>query len=216
LAAAGLTYNDLDFLLFTHFHPDHTGDLPAYLFATRYWPGFTRLKPSRIVGPQGLSTLIGHFKSAWSRWVDPMADRVFVEEWPMGVRSVHALENLQVESGPMHHNPESLGYRFTFEGRSLVVTGDTDYGPNLAALAQGADLLVTECSFPEGRKREGHLTPREAGRAAREAGVNHLVLTHFYPETQGHDLMGPLMEEYGGPITLAEDFLEMRLEPPVK
>ncbi|MEW5726010.1 MAG: MBL fold metallo-hydrolase, partial [Thermodesulfobacteriota bacterium] len=62
LARAGLSYNDLDYLLFTHFHPDHVGDLAPYLFATKYWPGFTRLAPVRVFGPQGLRELLGHLR----------------------------------------------------------------------------------------------------------------------------------------------------------
>lgn len=36
LAEAGINYLDVDYLLLSHLHPDHTGGLAAFLFATKY------------------------------------------------------------------------------------------------------------------------------------------------------------------------------------
>lgn len=212
LARAGRSYNDLDAILYTHFHPDHTADLAPYLFATRYWPGFTRRTPARIVGPEGLVKLAGHFRDAYGRWVEPPDDLVVWQELPVGRRSGFDIGPFRIEAGPVHHNPESLGYRLAdADGRVLAVTGDTEYGPDLVALARDADLLVAECSFPDGHERDGHMTPAQVGRAAREARVKALALTHFYPETDGCDLLAALRREYDGPATLAEDLMRLRL-----
>ncbi|MFH1137619.1 MAG: MBL fold metallo-hydrolase [Pseudomonadota bacterium] len=208
LARMGLSHNQLDFVFFTHFHPDHVGDLAPYLFAVRYWPEPARTSPTRVFGPEGFLTLCSHLRRAFGRWVDPPEDRLVLAELPLGTRHVVDLPGVRVESGPIPHNPESLGYRLSEAGGPvLAVTGDSDFGPELVDLARGAQVLITECSFPEGRKRYGHLTPRLAGRAAREAGVATLALTHFYPETENSDLLAPLGEEFGGEIILADDFL---------
>jgi len=212
LARAGLSYNQVDFFLITHFHPDHTADLISYLFATKYWPGFTRTGPVRIIGPAGLIELYGHFRQAYGRWVEPPPERVLFEELPAGTPHAFNCGPVKVESGPIPHNPESLGYRLTGpEGKTLAVTGDTDYGPDLIKLAAGVDLLVTECSFPENHKVEGHLIPSLAGRAAREARVKALALTHFYPETEGAEIEALVRKEFDGPVTLAEDLLRLVL-----
>jgi ribonuclease Z len=51
------------------------------------------------------------------------------------------------------------------------------------ALAEGCDMLVIESTFldeDEGLAVDfGHLTAGQAARVARDAGVRHLVLTHF-------------------------------------
>ena len=212
LARAGMSYNDLDYILLTHFHPDHVGELIPYLFATRYWPGFTRVRPARVYGPVGLDYLFDKFKEAFGHWVTPPEDRVVFEELPVMQKHVFHCGSVEVQSGPIPHSPESTGYRLTEPGGpTLVVTGDTDYGPGLVELARGADLLVTECSFPEGQKVEGHLIPSLAGRAAREAGVRSLALTHFYPETEGRDLLSFVRKEFDGPVTLAEDLLRIEV-----
>jgi len=212
LARAGLSYNQVDVILVTHFHPDHTADLISYLFATKYWPGFTRTDPARIMGPSGLIKLYGHFLEAYGRWVQPPEERVVFEELPLDTTHAFHCGPVNFESGPIPHNPESLGYRLTGpEGKTLAVTGDTDYGPDLINLAAGVDLLVTECSFPEDHKVEGHLIPSLAGRAAREARVKALALTHFYPETEGREIEALVRKEFDGPVTLAEDLLRLVL-----
>lgn len=212
LIFAGLAFNDLDFIFFTHFHPDHCAELVPYLFAARYWPGFTRKAPAKIYGPEGLFEFYHHLRGAFGRWIEPPPDRVILEELPRGENHLLQCGEVEVESGPIPHNPESLGYRLTVPGgQTLAVTGDTDYGRELVALARGVDLLVTECSFPEGQKKEGHLTPGLAGRAAREAGAKALALVHFFPETQGHDLAADVRREFQGPLLLAKDFDRLRL-----
>ena len=212
LAKAGISYNDLDFILYTHFHPDHVGDLVSYLFATRYRPGFTRTTPAHILGPRGLLDLYDNLGRVFGHWIEPPEQLVLFEELPIGKEHEFHCGQVRVRSAPMVHTPHSLGYRLTEPGgKTVAVTGDTDYGTLLLKLAGDADLLVTECSFPEGEKVDGHLTPGLAGRAAREAHVKALALTHFYPDTDGHDLLGQAQKEFFGPITLAEDLMSLTL-----
>ncbi|MBW1709870.1 MAG: MBL fold metallo-hydrolase [Deltaproteobacteria bacterium] len=210
LARAGLSYNDLDYLFYTHLHPDHTTDLISYLFATRYFPEFTRTKPARIYGPMGLLDFYGHLHEGFGHWIEPPEGRVVLSELPPG----HTIScgSAIIETAPIIHTPESLGYRVSESGgATLAVTGDTDFNQNLIDLARGADLLITECSLPEGLKVEGHLIPSLAGRAAREAGVKALALTHFYPQCEGQDLLKPITKEFSGPVTLAEDLQRLTL-----
>ena len=212
LVAAGTSYKELDFIFLTHFHPDHSAELVPFLFASKYWPA-DRNKPLKIIGPEGLVELCGHLKAAWGRWVDPTSNQVEFEELPHGRNSRIECGDITVESGPVHHNPESLGYRFTGGDVTVAVTGDTDEGPKVAVLGRGADLLITEGSFPDDQKREGHLTPRLAARAAAEAGAKAIALVHFYPETNGLDLMPSILEEYDGGVILTEDLLRVRIVP---
>ncbi|MBW2090746.1 MAG: ribonuclease Z [Deltaproteobacteria bacterium] len=210
LAKAGLSYNDLDYLFYTHLHPDHTADLISYLFATRYFAEFTRTKPVRIYGPVGFLSFYGHLRGAFGHWIEPPEDRMTLAELPPG--DTLSCGSVQVETSPITHTSTSLGYRLSeSDGAILAITGDTDFSQNLIDLARGADLLITECSFPEGQKVEGHLVPSLAGTAARKAGIKALALTHFYPECEGQDLLSPIKKEFNGSVTLAEDLQRLIL-----
>lgn len=101
------------------------------------------------------------------------------------------------------------------QGRKLVICGDTGESQNTVHLAQGADVLVHEATFAkaeeERAKSQGHSTSEMAARAARDAGVKALILTHISAryEAQGSTQLPALLEEARAifPHTyLAEDF----------
>ncbi|MFD8982243.1 ribonuclease Z [Streptomyces sp. NPDC059564] len=68
-------------------------------------------------------------------------------------------------------------------GQRFAFVMDTRLCPGVDELAQGCDLLVIESTFLDADVRlatdHGHLTAGQAARVARDAGVRHLVLTHF-------------------------------------
>ena len=112
----------------------------------------------------------------------------------------------------MSHTEESLGYRVeTKEGLVLAYTGDTGYCSNAVELGRNADLFFCECSFPDDLKTEGHLSPKLAGRVAREAGCKRLVLIHLYPACDEVDVVSACRQEYSGEIVMAEDRMLFRL-----
>jgi ribonuclease Z len=69
------------------------------------------------------------------------------------------------------------------KGDSLAVIMDTRKIPACIKIAQGAKLLLCESTYLEKHKdlayKHFHLTCKQAAEIAREAGVEHLVLTHF-------------------------------------
>lgn len=68
-------------------------------------------------------------------------------------------------------------------GQRFAFVMDTRLCEGVNALAEGCDLLVIESTFLDEDERlasdHGHLTAGQAARVARDAGVRHLVLTHF-------------------------------------
>ncbi|MEU9191207.1 ribonuclease Z [Streptomyces sp. NPDC048484] len=68
-------------------------------------------------------------------------------------------------------------------GQRFAFVMDTRLCDGVYALAQGCDLLVIESTFLDEDVRlavdHGHLTAGQAATVARDAGVRHLVLTHF-------------------------------------
>lgn len=82
------------------------------------------------------------------------------------------------------------------KGQSFALVMDTRLTDNCFELAKGVDLLVCEATYLSSEEREarshGHMTARQAGIVAREAGVRRLVLTHF---SQRYGSTRPFVEE---------------------
>ena len=204
----GITYHGVDLLLYTHLHPDHTADLVPLLFACKY-AGEPRVKDLWCVGGPGFRSHFDHIAKIYGPWITSRFFRLTVEEMtekPLLFRGITLL------SQPVAHMTGSIAYRFDFgKGGSLAVSGDTDYCPSLLDLASEVDLLVLECSFPEGKKVEGHLTPTLAGKIAKETHCKRLCLTHLYPNCDPPDVLARCREVFHGEIILGEDLMEIVL-----
>jgi len=210
LAKAGIAYQDLDLILYTHLHPDHVGEFVPFVFATRYAPGYRRAGPVRILAGEGFISFYEALRGAFGEWIEADPEKIMIEEIPCSFPAALQIPPVTLRTAPVPHTPSSLAFRIeSSTGQSVVFSGDTDHSDGLSDLARGADLLVCECAAPEGMKVKGHLTPSEAGRIARAAGVGTLLLTHFYPECDRHDILTPCRGEYDGPILLAEDLMRV-------
>jgi ribonuclease BN (tRNA processing enzyme) len=211
LAEAGLDYRDLDWLWFTHFHPDHTAGLVPLLFAARS-PVYGREKPLVIGGAAGLKDFYRRLHGVYGSWIElDSALLTFAEIEYTGAVEM-ALPFGKLATLPLDHTKESLGYRLeTQDGLVLSYSGDTEYCSNIVALANEADLFFCECSFPDSLKSTGHLTPGWAGRVAQEADCRRLILTHLYPMCDEIDVVAACRKQYSGEVVLAEDLMWFRL-----
>ena len=202
----GLNFNQIDLLALSHRHPDHVGDLVPFLFATRYALGYTRREPFWLVAAQGFQEFLSRLGAAFGAWLEPPEGLMQLRELSLEGEDELRWAGLTIKSAPTNHIEGSLAFRLEAESRSLVYSGDTDVSDSLVALAQGADLLILEASFPS--KVPGHLTPMEAGRLAARAGVGRLLLTHFYPPCDAVDVVALAAQEFSGEILRAEDGLK--------
>ena len=79
LLEIGLTYHDIDYIFYSHFHTDHTLDLAAILFAAKY-PLSLRTTDLPIVGAKGLSNFYQNLINLYGRVIEPESYRVNVKE----------------------------------------------------------------------------------------------------------------------------------------
>lgn len=212
LARAGIRYEQIERVLLTHFHPDHTADLIHLLFASRNPAVLKRRRPFVITGPSGTGQLIASLQDAYPGWLSLPPEIMGIEELDMGRTVRRDYGNFRVITTPTDHTPNSLAYRVEDrEGRSVAYSGDTGFCDAVVELAQGVDLLILESSFPDGHECDGHLTPSLAGRMAALAGVARLVLIHFYPECLRTDVAAQCRRTYKGELILGEDLLLLRV-----
>ncbi len=210
LARAGVDYADVDMILYTHLHPDHVGEFVPFIFATRYAPGYSRTKPVVILAAEGFLNFYNGIKKVFGEWVEPLPGRLEINEIPVSMNVAMQFPPLTIKTAPMKHTPQSLAFRIEdSSGKSVVFSGDTEYCQELSELANGADMLISECAAPEHAPIPGHLTPSGAGKIAASARVGKLVLTHFYPDCDKSDLITPCRREFSGPVILAEDLMHL-------
>ncbi len=67
-----------------------------------------------------------------------------MEANPVAPGVVYAHNGLTITAFTVDHQPihPAYGYRFDYQGRSVVISGDTNVVDSLASAAQGADLLL--------------------------------------------------------------------------
>lgn len=208
LLEAGSGIEEISHLLLSHFHPDHSGELAPFLFASKYPDSRKRRHPLTLAAGKGFADFFRALKNVYGKWIDIGEQLKPIIEMDTEARDHRDFKDFQLTSMPVAHNPESLAYRLqSASGRTVVYSGDTGYTENLVQLACKADLLICESALPDSQRVAGHMTPSLAGRAAAKAGVGKLVLTHFYPECDRADISAECRRTYSGPLVLAEDLM---------
>jgi len=165
----------------THGHADHMAGLwglLGYLRAEGHTESFT------IWYPQGACE-VAEALAAFRRCYGPTIPYELAEH-PLSDGELVRLENVEVLARKLEHwhsiqgkplaPAPALGYRITFLGQTVAITGDTAFHPGLKDLLRGADLALIEATWEEEGPQGLHLTRREAQKLARLAKA--AVLLH--------------------------------------
>ncbi len=214
IQAAGIPGDRLAGIFLTHFHSDHIGDIGEADLGS--WVT-GRSAPLGVYGPTGVNRVVDGLNAAYAldhEYRTAHHGKAVAEPRSAGLAAVSfdgasspvvfEQDGLRVTAFPVRHDPviPAVGYRFDYNGRSVVISGDTAFTPGLIEAAQGADLLVHEAqanhmvakmqaaAAKAGNARLAkilgdiptyHTSPEEAARAANEAGVEWLLLSHLTP-----------------------------------
>ena len=212
LARTTVGYEGVDAVLLTHHHLDHVSDLMPLLKA-RWLAGETELT---VAGPPGTRVLVTYFLSVH----EYMQDRIGLTLRDLAVAEAPVtVAGLSVDAMETRHSMPCFAYRFSDpddEGPTIVFSGDSEAFTGLVDFADGAAVLLHDCSFPDGVDVSNHPTPAALGRALGEsdADLGRVYLTHFYPHTDGrHDeMLESIGEHYDGDVRIAEDGLTLDFE----
>ena len=204
LISANVALNRVRYIFITHHHSDHNIELGP-LFYNAWITGL----PVRVdaYGPPGLAQMSRDFFNYLKFDIDTRIDDEGRVD-PRTLFTAHEFDkpgvvltndDVKVTSCLVRHPPikQSYAYRFDAKDRSVVISGDTAYAPELGEFAKGADVLVHEVMYLPGveallrrlpnakRLREhlmaAHTLPEDVGKIAAQAGVKTLVLSHFVP-----------------------------------
>lgn len=222
---SGASVNDLDAILFSHFHVDHSSDLPALIkaafFTDRnrdllvYGPSGNRFMPSTKDFLNDLFWVDGAFQYL-NRYLDGtdsfqlLPHEVAIND--MKQQRMLSNSHYELTAVPVHHGAlPALAWRVNIAGKSIVFSGDMNNDNNtLAALANGADILVAHNAIPEGMTgvaRNLHMPPSVIGEIAATADVKKLVLSHRMKRTLGREdsTLKQIKKRYQGDVKFADD-----------
>lgn len=218
LTRMGWAASALEGVFITHFHSDHIDGLGELM--TLRWAGGSFESPLPVYGPTGIERVVNGFNEAYAQdfiyrqahhgdSVAPLSaaggvSQPFRKPAPGKTVTLLDKDGLTIEAFSVTHTPvdPAVGYRFSYKGRTVVISGDTIKDQNIVDMAKGADLLVHEALaanlvalINEGARNnqqanlvkithdipDYHATPKDAAETAAEAGVGHLLYYHIVP-----------------------------------
>lgn len=193
------TIEDLDAVIVSHLHLDHVADL----FVLRYG-----LLTKRELG-QHIGQLSVHLPATPEAVLQVLDGR---GEFSINLIQDGALVQrgtMTISFTRMEHSAESYAIAVTAGGKKLVYSGDTLFNPGLIDAAQGADLFLCEATavraaYPP--EAFPHMTARQAAEAARQAGVQNLLLTHLWYEDPKEEYVAEARVVFPN-VALAEEFV---------
>ncbi len=228
----------------THLHSDHVVGLPdMWLSGWIGTPWASRKSPMVVFGPKGTVAMTENLTKAFS---EDIRIRIDDEDYPpSGV----AFAAKDVEPGPVYENngvkvtaievnhgakiKPAFGYVIEFDGKKVVLSGDTRPDERVAKAAEGADLLVHEVaviepelskSYPSYRAIEDHHTsPEDAGKIFASAKpklavFSHIVFATLKPvqDVPEDALIARTRTTYAGPLLVGRDLMSFVISDEVE
>ena len=190
---------DVDAVYISHLHADHCLDLVAYSYARRYHPDGT---PPRlpVYGPAGTAERICSAFEATPR--DGLLDVYDFRDIPTGPLT---LGPFTATTTLTNHPIACHAVRLAAGGRSLTYSADTGESAALVDLARDTDLFLCEATWPDTPDNPSgvHLSGRQAGRHAAQAGVGRLLLTHLVAWADPEAILEEARATFEGDVELA-------------
>lgn len=154
---------DIDAIFISHLHYDHVSDLLAFRYL---------LEELRVT----ITVYTAKNDSEWYKILlnHPLINTINIDEF-----SKINIKGINLSFYKMSHPVDN--YAIKIKGtRTLVYTGDTIYNENILNAAEGADLLLADCSKPAGFNGP-HMTVEEAVMLQEKIKIK-ILATHISPD----------------------------------
>lgn len=236
VAQAGVPLNLLRYVFITHHHSDHDLDYGNLIYDG--WAAGLRT-PVDAYGPPPTKAMTAAY---WDLNKFDIETRIADEGRPdlRKLVTVHEFDkpglvmqndDVKVSAARVRHPPitQAYAYRFDAADRSIVLSGDTTYSPELIELSRGVDVLVHEAMHLGGIEnllkrvtnaatlREhllaSHTVTEDVGKVAAAAGVKTLVLSHLVPSDDStvtdEMWIEGVRKHFSGQVIVGRDMLEI-------
>ncbi len=157
LAALGVSPVDLDAVFVTHHHSDHVSGLEDLVMSRWIMDRLDEVPTLPILAPEGPATdFLVRMLDPWKHDLDVRSAHTERRTYPGyntrpfqvgdGLIEVWSQGDVRVIAGPVRHEPvtPAVGYRVETPDGVVAISGDTLVCSEMAALAEGADVLVYE------------------------------------------------------------------------
>lgn len=240
LMQTGVRLGSIDAVFITHLHSDHIVGIPD-LWLTGWLPTAyaQRQSPFRIWGPAGTKGMMDGLEQAYAwdiqaRTADQNLPKagVAIEATEISEGVVYERNGVKVTAFEVDHGPllkPAFGYRIDYDGRSVVISGDTKFSENLIKFASGVDLLIHQVAMAKEELLQTsiivrailahHTKPEEAGvvftRSKPKLAVfYHIVLqgTPQFPAPTEDDVVNKTRTTYSGPPVVSEDLMSFNVD----
>jgi ribonuclease Z len=225
----------IDHLFLTHLHSDHVVGIPDLMLTGWLTSPFGRRKGQfHVVGPTGTKNLMTHLRQAYDWDIQTrINDQGFkatgvtpnVAEIYDGF--VWNEDGIKVTAFKVNHGDKidpAYGYRIEYDGRSVVISGDTKPTSNLVKNSMGADLFIHSVAAIKQELRDSakhwniimdhHSEPEDAGRTFAKTKPKMATYSHIVLLTNGKikppsfaDLTTRTRTEYDGPFVVGKDLM---------
>lgn len=178
LSALEIPRDEVDVILVSHFHGDHFGGIPGFLYAALY--ADRRRHPLEIAGPPEIEARVHALANA-------MGHHLGNREWSFPVRYREIRPGETQEIGPATiqafataHQLEAhpQGYRVKLGADSIAYSGDTGWFEALPRAVAGSGLFICECTL-ERAALDFHLSLEELREHRDDLDCGRLMLTHL-------------------------------------
>jgi phosphoribosyl 1,2-cyclic phosphodiesterase len=214
-------------LFFTHSHWDHIQGFPFFT------PAFIRGNTFKIYGvpsPNG-ATIKQRLHDQMLHPNFPVPLQIMqadLEFYDLEMGETLHYGDVRVETRPLNHPGEAVGYRVNWRGLSAAYITDTEHFPdrfddNVLALARQADVMIIDATYTDEEYNDpkyskvgwGHSTWQQAVKIAQAAQVKQLVLFHHDPAHNDDflDCIGEQVRKIFPETILAREGLSIELRP---
>lgn len=187
LYRAGLSATDIDLVVITHSHGDHALGFPYFVFS-RSVEGLQGKMGADSIPIIALPEVYKGIMNMYTFCYPPGRPRNFnIENWEASSEEMKTFEfkRIKIITTPVTHTVPTIGARFDFGPAKIAFSSDTIYDKRVVELARGCQVLVHEAMMTEKMKsmaaKTRHAIAAEAGMAARDAGIQTLILCHIHP-----------------------------------
>jgi ribonuclease BN (tRNA processing enzyme) len=184
LKLQGISREEIDLILVTHFHGDHFGGLPFLLLDAQFT---RRTRPLVIAGPQGIETKLTQLMEALFENSSKTERKFNLSIVALTPGETRNFGGVKVTPFPVVHGESGgpfLAYRVEAEDRIIAYSADTEWTDTLIPAARDADLFIAE-AYTYDRVVKNHLSLVTLEAHLSEIRPKRLVLTHMSDDMLG-------------------------------